>query len=103
MGLPPPEHARSFGRRPAVNLTYLNCTQYGRSPGRRLFTRVWVLNETNSTRPLEMSVGTIESGLRRHCMAALRASSSNAGWPLLRSTFVLVTWPLLSIVRDNTT
>src|SRR5689334_10579387 len=57
-----------FGERSAVKLTYLNCTQYGRSPGRRLFTRFWVLNETNSTRPLEMSEGRTESGLRRHCM-----------------------------------
>src|SRR5205085_12703665 len=41
----------SFGGRLA-DLTYLNCTQYGRSPGRRLFTLSWVLNDTNSTRPL---------------------------------------------------
>src|SRR5438067_280308 len=90
-------------RATAAGLTYFNSAQYGVSPTRSCFAFVGFLNVTNSTRPLLMSLGRTESALRRQFMAALRASSSNAGWPLLRSTLVPVTRPLLSSVRDNTT
>src|SRR5688572_3567982 len=82
---------------------YFNRAQYGIAPGRSCFGGLGFLNVINSTRPLDMSVGRTESALRRQFIAALRASSSKAGWPLLRRMLVLVTRPLLFNVRESTT
>ncbi len=58
---------------------------------------------TNSTRPWLTSEARTASGLSRQFAAASRASSSSAGCPLLLSTRVSVTRPLLSKVRERTT
>ena len=81
-----PDSARPSRERRAACLTFLELHPIGLRARKELLHPVGVFERDQLDSSLLMSVGRSESGLERQFAAALRASSSNAGWPLLRRT-----------------